>query len=102
MSVTKNAIVSAVSRATGSDKDDVRLHVDMFLAGVGQELSRAKSVRIKHFGTLRVSDAGEVVFDASPSLVRVLNVDGVVMGIAEEVAEALQARLPGREVIAQP
>lgn len=93
MSVSKNAILSHISSETGSDKDDVRLHVDMFLAAIGRELARSKAVKIKGFGTLAVTDDGTVAFSASPALVRSAGMDEVLDDIAHDVAEGLAIRL---------
>jgi protein-disulfide isomerase-like protein with CxxC motif len=96
MSVSKNAILSHIARESGFDKDDVRLHVDMFLAEIGRELAKSKAVKIKGFGTLAVTDDGMVTFVASPTLVRSANMAEVLDGIAQDVAENLAMRLrPG-------
>lgn len=93
MSISKNAILSHIARESGSDKDDVRLHVDMFLAGIGRELARSKAVKIKGFGTLAVTDDGVVTFAASPSLVRSAGMAEVLDDIAQDVAEDMARRL---------
>jgi nucleoid DNA-binding protein len=96
MSTSKNAILSAVAKATHSDKDDVRLHVDMFLAGVGAELAKSKAVNIKHFGILRIADDGAISFSPSPTLIRTMHpsalLGAVIQSVGADVSEELRSR----------
>jgi hypothetical protein len=93
MSISKNALIAAVSKETQSDKDLVRLHVDMFLAGIGRELAMSKRVKIKQFGTLSMTDDGVVAFEAAPALVRNATMEEVIDDISHDIAEDLAERM---------
>ena len=93
MSTSKNAILSAIAKETGFDKDDARLVVDIFLANIGRELAKSKRVKIKQFGTLSMTDGGVVAFEAAPYLVRNAGMSEVLVGIAEDVAEDMAERV---------
>lgn len=94
MSMTKNAIISKIARQTGSDKDEIRMHVDLFIHHIGMELAKSKQVKIKRFGTWTVADDGAVLCEAAPDLVRRASLEDVLHGVAREVTESLAMRMP--------
>ena len=97
MSTSKRGIVSFICQETRADKDDIRLHIDMFLAGVGQELAAGKSVNIKHFGVFDPFEGGGIAFTPSPTMSRAESrqdvLETVITGIGEDAAEELRTRL---------